>query len=79
MSVLLDQLVFPAVYLHTVHSESVDEEVRGVCFEIKKRYDVKFLEIGCDSDPMHFLVQSVPKNSVTKLVTLIKSLTARIA
>ena len=38
---------------------------------------MKFLEIGTDKDHVHFLVQSVPTYSVTKLVTLIKSLTAR--
>lgn len=38
---------------------------------------MKFLEIGTDKDHVHFLVQSVPTYSVTKIVTLIKSLTAR--
>ena len=45
--------------------------------EIEKRYEIKFLEVGTDKDHVHFLVQSIPKYSVTKLVTLIKSLTAR--
>lgn len=38
---------------------------------------MNFLEIGTDQDHVHFLVQSVPTYSVTKIVTLIKSLTAR--
>ena len=41
------------------------------------QYQIKFLEIGTDDDHVHFLVQSVPTYSVTKLVTMIKSLTAR--
>ncbi len=45
--------------------------------EIEKRYQVHFLEIGTDKDPVHFLVQSVPTYSVTKLVTLIKSISTR--
>lgn len=45
--------------------------------EIEKRYQIKFLEIGADEDHAHFLVPSVPTYSVAKLVTLIKSLTAR--
>lgn len=57
--------------------EQVDEQLRGVCLEIEKRYQVKFLEIGTDRDHVHFLVQSIPRYSVTKLVTMIKSLTAR--
>ena len=45
--------------------------------ELEKRYQLKFLEIGTDKDHVHFLVQTVPVYSVTKVVTLIKSLTAR--
>ena len=45
--------------------------------DIEDRYQVKFLEIGTDKDHVHFLVQSVLTYSVTKLVTMIKSLTAR--
>ena len=36
-----------------------------------------FLEIGTDKEHVHFLVQSVPSYSPTKIVQLIKSLTAR--
>jgi len=56
---------------------AVDEVLKEVCIEISDRYEVKFLEIGTDKDHVHFLVQSVPTYSVTKLVRLIKSLTAR--
>jgi REP element-mobilizing transposase RayT len=38
---------------------------------------VKFLEIGTDKDHVHFLVQSVPTYSVTKIISTIKSITAR--
>ncbi len=38
---------------------------------------MKFLEIGTDKDHVHFLVQTVPTYSVTKVVTTIKSITAR--
>jgi REP element-mobilizing transposase RayT len=55
----------------------VDEVLKEVCLEIEKRYRVKFIEIGTDKDHVHFLVQSVPTYSVTKIVTLRKSLTAR--
>jgi len=55
----------------------VDSELKEVCLEIENCFQVKFLEIGTDKDHVHFLVQSVPTYSVTKLVTLIKSLTAR--
>jgi putative transposase len=77
VTVLLYHLVFPAKYRRAVFDEVVDKKVRDVCLEIEKRYQIKFLEIGTDKDHVHFLVQSVPTYSVTKLVTMIKSLTAR--
>jgi len=69
-------LVFPAKYRRAVFDEAVDKALRDVCLELEKRYQLKFLEIGTDEDHVHFLVQSVPSYSVTKLVTLIKSITA---
>jgi REP element-mobilizing transposase RayT len=60
-----------------VFDDHVDEVLKEVCLEVEKRYQVKFLEIGTDKDHVHFLVQSVPTYSVTKIVTMIKSLTAR--
>jgi len=76
-TVLLYHLVFPAKYRRAVFDEQVDAVLREVCLEIEKRYEIKFVEIGVDKDHVHFLVQSVPTYSVTKLVTMIKSLTAR--
>ena len=38
---------------------------------------IEFLEIGTDRDHVHFLVQSVPTYSPTKIVRTIKSITAR--
>ena len=70
-------LVFPAKYRKVVFDKKVDEALKNICLEIEKRYQIKFLEIGTDEDHVHFLVQSVPTYSVTKLVTMIKSLTAR--
>jgi putative transposase len=69
--------VFPAKYRRAVFDEQVDEVLREVCLEIEKRYEIKFVEIGVDKDHVHFLVQSVPTYSVTKLVKMIKSLTAK--
>jgi len=38
---------------------------------------MQFLEIGTDKNHVHFLVQSVPTYSATKIITIIKSITAR--
>ncbi len=70
-------IVFPAKYRRAVIDENVDREIKEACLEIEKRYEIKFLEIGTDKDHIHFLVQSVPSYSITKIVTMIKSLTAR--
>lgn len=77
VTVLLYHLVLPAKYRRAVFDEEVDRVVKDVCLETAKRYQVKFLEIGLDKDHVHFLVQTVPTYSVTKVVTLLKSLTAR--
>jgi len=60
-----------------VFDESVDTVVKEVCLDIEKRYQVKFLEIATDKDHVHFLIQSVPTYSVTKIVTMLKSHTAQ--
>ena len=77
VSVLLYHYVFPAKYRRVVFSLDVDETLKETCFEIAKRYQVHFLEIGTDNNHVHFLVQSVPTYSPTKILTVIKSLTAR--
>jgi REP-associated tyrosine transposase len=77
VTVLLYHLVLPAKYRRTVFDDRVDEVLKEVCLQIAERYQIKFLEIGTDKDHVHFLVQSVPTYSVTKIVTMVKSLTAR--
>ena len=69
--------VFPAKYRRVVFSKNVDLTLKEICLEISKRYEIIFIEIGTDKDHVHFLVQSIPKYSPTKLVTIIKSITAR--
>jgi putative transposase len=77
VTVLIYHLVFPAKYRRVIFGAEVEKVLKETCLEIEKRYQVKFLEIGTDKDHVHFLVQAVPTYSVTKVVTLIKSLTAR--
>ena len=77
VTVLIYHLVFPAKYRRVVFDEAVDSVLKEICLDIEKRYQMKFLEIGTDKDHVHFLIQSVPTYNVTKLVTMLKSLTAR--
>ena len=51
--------------------------MKEICIEIGKKHEIHFLEIGVENDHVHFLVQSVPMYSPTKIVRIIKSLTAR--
>ena len=69
--------VCAAKYRRLVINEEVDPLLKDVCLEISKRYEIRFLEIGTEGDHAHFLVQSVPMYSPTKIVTKIKSITAR--
>ena len=77
VSILVYHFVCPAKYRRAVIDEKVDQVVKDVCLEISDRYQIEFLEIGTDKDHVNFLVQSVPSYSPTKIITIIKSLTAR--
>ena len=77
VSVLMYHFVCPAKYRRSVFSKEVDETLKEICLEISKRYEIEFLEIGTDKNHVHFLVQSVPNYSATKIVQIIKSITAR--
>ena len=57
-------------------SAAVDEVLRITCLEIEKRLEIRFLEIGLDGDHAHFLLQSVPRYSPSKVVQVVKSLIA---
>lgn len=77
VTVLLYHIVLPAKYRRVVFSDAVDTTLKEICLELSKRYEIYFLEIGTDGDHVHFLVQSVPTYNVSKIITMIKSLTAR--
>ena len=77
VSILLYHYVCPAKYRRAVIDKNVDRVLKEVCLEIARRYQIEFLEIGTDKDHVHFLVQSVPSYSPTKIITIIKRLTAR--
>ena len=77
VSVLLYHFVCPAKYRKVVFIKAVDQTLKDVCLEIEKRYDVHFLEIGTDTNHIHFLVQSVPMQSPTQIIKMLKSITAR--
>ncbi len=77
VSVLLYHFVCPAKYRRIVFSSSVDQNLKEVCLEISLRYEISFIEIGTDKDHVHFLIQSVPTISPTRIIQTVKSITAK--
>ena len=77
VSVLLYHFVCPAKYRRIVFSINVEQSLKEICLEISKRYDIAFIEIGADQDHVHFLIQSVPMESPTKIIRTAKSITAK--
>ena len=76
-TLLLYHLVFPVKYRMGIISQEVGETIKAIGLEISARYEINFVEIGADEDHVHYMVQSVPRISVTEIVTTIKSITAR--
>ena len=76
-TLLLYHLVFPVKYRRKVISGNLSEYIKEVCLEIGEIYEIQFVEIGTDEDHVHFLIQSVPTMAVSKIVQIIKSITAR--
>jgi len=77
VSVLLYHLVCPIKYRKKVLTDQVSQELKTICSEISNRYEIAFIENGIDEDHVHFLIQSVPTYSPTKVCKMVKSLTAR--
>ena len=77
VSVLLYHFVCPAKYRRVVFSEAVDMTLKEICLGISKRYEIEFIEIGTDKDHVHFLIQSIPMKSPSKIIQGIKSITAK--
>jgi REP element-mobilizing transposase RayT len=77
VTVLIYHLVTPAKYRKVIFNEELDEYLCKICENIEARYEIRFLEIGTDSDHVHFLLQSVPMYSPTKIAKLVKSITAK--
>jgi len=76
-TLLLYHIVFPLKYRKSVINREIGECLKQICLEISERYEVHFVEIGYEPNHVHFLVQSVPSYSVSKMITMLKSITAK--
>ena len=74
---LMYHLVCAVKYRRSVLSEAVTDTIVNVCMEIEEKYGIEFIEIGTDINHIHYLLQAPPKYSPTQIVTMIKSITAR--
>ena len=72
---MLYHLVFPAKYRKEIFSDKVTESLKDICLGISHCYEIHFVEIGSDDDHVHFLVQSVSSLSVSRVATIVKSIT----
>jgi len=77
VSVLLYHLVCVGKGRKEWFDVEVEEELKKICKEISRRYEMHFVEIGTDKDHVHFLIQSVPMYAPSKVARVVKSLTAR--
>ena len=76
-TLLLYHIVCPLKYRRSVITEEIGEGLKEICLQISERYEINFIEIGYESDHVHFLVQSVPKMNVSEITRTIKSITAK--
>ena len=76
-NLLLYHFVCPAKYRRAVFTKEVESTLKEVCQGIGLRYEIYTHEIGADEDHVHFLIQSVPTYSPTKIITTVKSITAK--
>ena len=74
---LLYHFVCAVKYRRNVLTEDVTDTIVNVCMEIQEKYGIEFIEIGTDVNHIHYLIQTPPKYSPTQVVTMIKSMTAR--
>ena len=77
VSYILYHIVCPVKYRRKAIHAQMAQTIKVVCFEISKRYEINFVEIGTDEDHVHFLIQSVPILSPSRIAQTIKSIIAK--
>jgi len=76
---LLYHVVLPVKYRREIFvTDRIRNGLIKCCHETVSKYEIYFDTIWVDWDHVHFLVQSVPTQSVTDIVSKIKSFTAKV-
>ena len=70
-------MVFCMKYRKNLLDLNILNFLKTVCFEIGLRYYFEFDAIGCDGDHIHVFVGAEPKYSPSRVMQVIKSITAR--
>jgi putative transposase len=71
-TLLMYHIVCTVKYRKSLLSQEVSDFLKETCLEISQRFEIYFLQIGTDQNHVHFLVQSIPTMSVSKMINLIK-------
>ena len=64
-------------YRKKLLNNDITNFLKITCSEIGERYSFAFDAIGCDGDHVHLFVGAEPKNSPSRVMQIIKSITAR--
>ena len=70
-------MVFCMKYRKNLLNNDILNFLKNICSEIGERYCFEFDAIGCDGDHVHLFVGSEPKYSPSRVMQIIKSITAR--
>ena len=70
-------MVFCMKYRKKLLNNDIANFLKNICSEIGERYSFEFDAIGCDGDHVHLFVGAEPKHSPSRVMQIIKSITAR--
>lgn len=71
-SELVYHLVCPIKYRRKIFTSGNELALKEIALELEKRYELKFLEIGIDTDHVHFLIQTISSISPSDLANIVK-------
>lgn len=56
--------------------QSYQNKLKEICEGIQERYHIKFETLGFDETHVHFMLQSIPNYSASRIFQIVKSITA---
>ena len=57
--------------------EKYVESMKAICKSLEDRYHIKFEILGFDEDHVHFMMQSIPRYSPSRIFQIVKSISAK--